>query len=90
MELHGESGRVTAANGYARELGPEEVSGLRAALAQPAPPLVHSPDAYRYEVRIEKGKKTRSMTLTDASLHPLVPWLQKETAAIARFGRQSP
>lgn len=87
VELHGDSGRVTAANGYVREFGPAEVVTLREALAQPPPPPALAPDAYTYSVRIERGRKVRSIVLSDVSPHLLVPWLQKETAAIARAGK---
>ena len=84
VELGASGGRVTSANGFRRDLGSDEVAKLREALAQPPPIPVPSPDAYTYAVRIVRGKKSRTMTLTDASNHPLVPWLQKETAAISR------
>jgi hypothetical protein len=87
-QLWGGSGRVTAANGYVRDLGAGEVSELRRALVEPAPPGAPSapvPDAYVYSVRIERGHKVQTISLSDASRSPLVPWLQKETAAIGRF-----
>ncbi len=85
VQLRGSTGRVTAANGYARDLGSAEVSQLRKACGERTPPPAVAPDAYTYSVRIERGKKSRAMNLSDASPHPLVPWLQKETAAISRF-----
>lgn len=87
VELHGDSGCVTAANGYVRELGPAEVAALREALAQPPPSPAVAPDAYTYSVRIERGRKVWAIVLSDVSPNLLVPWLQKEASAIARAGK---
>lgn len=88
VDLSSKAPCVTAANGYRRELAAEEVKTLREAIAKPQPVPSRGADAYQYAIRVERpGRRARTLTLTDTSEHPLVPWLQKEAGAIARHGR---
>lgn len=62
ITFDGISARVTSSFGYQRDLAPDEIQMLRAAISQPPSTQVPSPgqlrDAYQYDIRIARDDGT--------------------------------